>query len=150
MEINIINNSKSVFGVENNSSYSGSLLMWSQVMLSADNVIIFNRSHLFMIIVDDCKIIGCCYHLFNVISFSISQSDHIKRLPLYFKSFNFKSLMETEMKRLFLGNISQNNIACKCHKLGWHPTAKIKREKKKRKKERKKRKKENNVYCCLI
>ena len=32
------------------------------------------------------KITGYCYHLVNAISFQLAQSDHIKRLLLYFEN----------------------------------------------------------------
>jgi len=45
------------------------------------------------------SLIGLCYHLVNVISFSQAQSDHIKRLLLYYNDINIDKLRINKTER---------------------------------------------------
>ena len=45
------------------------------------------------------KVIGYCYHSINAISFRVSQSNHIKRLPLYSTYKNEKNIKVIKRKK---------------------------------------------------
>ena len=54
------------------------------------------------------KTFGYCYHLVNVITFGLAQSDHIKRLLLYyiFVAIGNKLRNEVERKCLLMPNLA--------------------------------------------
>jgi hypothetical protein len=56
------------------------------------------------------NLFGYCYHSVNVISFPRSQSDYIKRLPLYFK-FKFDKMLTTNYLHLQSDKIFWNSFS---------------------------------------
>ena len=60
--------------------------MWSQLTLSYINVLNtskMSKSHLLFTVSIGKSLLSFCYHSVNVISLSLSKSDHMKWLPLY-------------------------------------------------------------------
>ena len=82
------------------------VIQWKPLNVITDNVIIRLMGSNFSCLSNPKSLLMCnsfayCYHLVNVISLAWSQSDHIKRLPLYY-SISIK-IQQTKIYLNFCG-----------------------------------------------